>query len=99
MILLRQRTYSSAETDFDKASKLIHNYETESGGTKHSSNDFKNGLEKYDEEEDWDDPKYTNVSFQAKKGSKLYNTYGPNYYWTLRKDKKTGKCEFLWAGD
>lgn len=98
MIILRQNLYAKkVESDFDKAHGLIYDYEKKYGKTKHSPNDFREGLEKWDENDK--DPGYTNVFFQAKKGSKLYNTYGPDFYWAVRKNNKTGECEFLEAGD
>lgn len=96
MILLRQKLYSE-KTDFDKAVDLIYTYEKNYGKTKLLLNDFRAGLEKFDE--DSEDSKYTDIYFQAKTGSKLYNTYGPDFFWAIRKNNKTDECEFLEAGD
>ena len=87
----------SEKTDFDKAVDKIYSYEKKYGKTKHLPNDFAASLEKFDENDK--DPRYTDVYFQAKVGSKIYNTYGPDFYWAIRKNNKTGECEFLEAGD
>jgi hypothetical protein len=53
----------------------------------------------FDESSDFCPAGFTDYSFQAKKGSKLHSKYGSSFFWTIRRNNRTGECEFLEAGD
>ena len=97
MIIKRQKLYSIYNEDIKKKAKdLIIQYEKETGLVK--DKDF-DDIELFDEDSDLCPSGFTDYSFQARKGSNLYNKYGPDFFWTIRRNNKTGGCEFLEAGD
>ena len=97
MIIKRKLFAAADKKDIKKRAKdLIKEYEKRSGMAE--DKDF-DDIEVFDEDDILPPSGFTDYSFQAKKGSKLQNKYGPDFFWTIRRNNKTGECEFLEAGD
>ena len=103
MIILRQKMYSEkADIDHKKVSEIVYNYEEpiikknpRFGGV--SKKDVEEGLEIVGKPIRNKKTGGLIYTFGAKKGSRLYDVYGPDFCWDIHKGKSG--LEFMGAGD